>query len=67
MSKYLKYIMIASLGLLLTNCASSTYTIKKEGNKTVKKVPAWYMADIAENKACDKKRFGKSKNKGFSL
>ena len=32
MSKYLKYIMIASLGLLLTNCASSTYTIKKEGN-----------------------------------
>ena len=55
--------MIASLGLLLTNCASSTYTIKKEGNKTVKKVPAWYMADIAENKACDKKRFGKSKNK----
>jgi len=63
MSKYLKYIMIASLGLLLTNCASSTYTIKKEGNKTVKKVPAWYMADIAENKACDKKRFGKSKNK----
>ena len=55
--------MIASLGLLLTNCASSTYTIKKEGNKTVKKVPAWYMTDIAENKACDKKRFGKSKNK----
>ena len=25
MSKYLKYIMIASLGLLLTNCASSTF------------------------------------------
>ena len=55
--------MIASLGLLLTNCTSSTYKIKKEGNNTVKKVPAWYMADIAENKACDKKRFGKSKNK----
>jgi hypothetical protein len=55
--------MIASLGLLLANCSSSTYKIKKEGNKTVKKVPAWYMADIAENKACDKKRFGKSKNK----
>jgi len=63
MSKHLKYIMIASLGLLLTNCTSSTYKIKKEGNNTVKKVPAWYMADIAENKACDKKRFGKSKNK----
>ena len=40
MSKYLKYIMIASLGLLLTNCASQTYKIKKEGNKTVTKVPA---------------------------
>ena len=63
MSKYLKYIMIATLGLLLTNCANQTYTIKKEGNKTVKKVPAWYMADIAESKACDKKRFGKTKNK----
>ena len=55
--------MIASLGLLLTNCASSTYKIKKEGNKTVTKVPAWYMADIAEKEACNKKRFGKTKNK----
>ena len=55
--------MIASLGLLLANCSSSTYKIKKEGNKTVKKVPSWYMADIAENKACDKKRFGKTKKK----
>ena len=63
MSKYLKYIMIAFIGLSITACANKSYTIKKEGNKTVKKVPAWYMADIAENKACDKKRFGKSKNK----
>ena len=63
MSKYLKYIMIASLGLLLTNCASQTYKIKKEGNNTVTKVPAWYMADIAEKEACNKKRFGKTKNK----
>ena len=63
MSKMLKYIMIASLGLLLTNCASQTYKIKKEGNKTVTKVPAWYMADIAEKEACNKKRFGKTKNK----
>ena len=55
--------MIASLGLLLTNCASQTYKIKKEGNKTVTKVPAWYMADIAEKEACNKKRFGKTKNK----
>ena len=63
MSKMLKYIMIASLGLLLTNCASQTYKIKKEGNKTVTKVPAWYMADMAEKEACNKKRFGKTKNK----
>jgi|SRR5210317_47620 len=63
MNKYLKYIMIAALGVSLTNCASNTYTIKKESNKSVKKVPAWYMADIAENKACDKSRFGKTKNK----
>ena len=55
--------MIATLGLLLANCSSSTYKIKNEGNKTVKKVPSWYMADIAESKACDKKRFGKTKNK----
>ena len=63
MSKYLKYIMIALIGISMTSCANKSYTIKKEGNKTVKKVPAWYMADIAESKACDKKRFGKSKNK----
>jgi hypothetical protein len=63
MSKYLKYIMIALIGLSMTACANKSYTIKKEGNKTVKKVPAWYMADIAESKACDKKRFGKTKNK----
>ena len=63
MSKYLKYIMIALIGFSMTACANKTYSIKKEGNKTVKKVPAWYMADIAESKACDKKRFGKTKNK----
>ena len=55
--------MIALVGISMTACANKSYTIKKEGNKTVKKVPAWYMADIAESKACDKKRFGKSKNK----
>ena len=55
--------MIATLGLLLANCSSSTYKIKNEGNKTVTKVPAWYMADIAEKEACNKKRFGKTKNK----
>ena len=63
MNKYLKYIMIATLGLSMTACANKTYTIKKEGNKSVKKVPSWYMADIAESKACDKSRVGKTKNK----
>ena len=55
--------MIALIGISMPACANKSYTIKKEGNTTVKKVPAWYMADIAESKACDKKRFGKSKNK----
>ena len=55
--------MIALIGISMTACANKTYSIQKEGNKTVKKVPAWYMADIAESKACDKKRFGKTKNK----
>jgi hypothetical protein len=63
MSNMLKYIMIAVIGITMTACSNKSYTIKKEGNKTVKKVPAWYMADIAEKKACDKKRFGKTKNK----
>jgi len=63
MNKVVKYIMIATLGLLLSNCANQSYTIKKENNKSVTKVPAWYMADIAEKEACDKSRFGTTKNK----
>ena len=63
MNKVVKYIMIATLGLLLSNCANQSYTIKKENNKSVTKVPAWYMADIAEKEACDKSRFGKTKDK----
>jgi len=63
MNKYIKYVVIGTVGLILTGCANSTYKIKKEGNNSVKKVPAWYMADITESKACDKSRFGKTKNK----
>ena len=63
MNKLLKYIMILTLGVLLINCSSNSYKIKKEGGKTVTKVTSWYMADIADKKACGKKRFGKSKNK----
>lgn len=63
MNKYIKYVVIGTVGLILTGCANSTYKIKKEGNNSIKKVPAWYMADITESKACDKSRFGKTKNK----
>ena len=59
----LKYTMILLATLLLTNCAQKSYTIKSEKGKVVNKVPAWYMADIAEKKACDKKTFGKTKSK----
>jgi len=63
MNKILKYTMIFLATLLLTNCAQKSYTIKSEKGKVVNKVPAWYMADIAEKKACDKKTFGKTKSK----
>ena len=62
-SNIIKYIIIALVGILLSNCASNTYSIKSEKNKTVSKVPAWYMSDIAEKKACGIKTFGKGKDK----
>ena len=39
----------------LSACSSmnSTYKIKSEKGNVVDKVPAWYMADINESKACD--------------
>ena len=39
--------MIGSMALLLTNCASNTYKIKKEKDKQVLKVPSWYMNDYS--------------------
>ena len=63
MSKILKYIMIGSMALLLTNCASNTYKIKKEKDKQVLKVPSWYMNDYSEKKECGTTRFGKNKSK----
>ena len=44
--------MIAAVGLSLTNCASNTYTIKKEGNNSVKK----------EELHCADTKFGITKN-----
>ena len=48
----------------LTACSSmnSTYKIKSEKGDVVDKVPAWYMADINESKACDLKWLKKSDN-----
>jgi len=63
MSNILKYIMIGSMALLLTNCASNTYKIKQEKDKQVLKVPSWYMNDYSEKKECGTTRFGKNKSK----
>ena len=63
MFNIIKYTIIVLVGILLSNCASNKYSIKSEKNMTVQKVPAWYMADIAEKKACDIKTFGKGKDK----
>jgi hypothetical protein len=41
---------------------NSTYKIKSEKGNVVDKVPAWYMADINETKACDLKFFDKKDN-----
>ena len=48
----------------LSACSSmnSTYKIKSEKGNIVDKVPAWYMADINESKACDLKLFSKKDN-----
>jgi len=50
------------MSVLLTNCAGN-YKIKSESSNVVDKVPSWYMADINESKACDRKIFGKDKDK----
>ena len=55
--------MIGSMALLLTNCASNTYKIKKEKDKQVLKVPSWYMNDYSQKKECGTTRFGKNKSK----
>ena len=60
--KHMKLLSVLALSVLLTNCAGN-YKIKSEKGNVVDKVPAWYMADINDSKACDKKIFGKDKNK----
>ena len=60
--KQLKIVSMLAAGLMLANCAG-TYNIKSEKGNVVNKVPQWYMADINDSKACDKKIFGKDKDK----
>ena len=62
MMKQLKVVSVLIASLLLTNCAGS-YKMKSEKGKDLNTVPKWYMADINESKACDKKIFGKDKDK----
>jgi len=63
MSKYIKYALMIVLGLTLTNCANKSYTIKKETDKVVTKVPSWYMNDYNAKKACETTTFGKNKDR----
>ena len=47
--------LVAIVGLSACSSMNSTYKIKSESGNTVDKVPAWYMADINDTKACDLK------------
>lgn len=60
--KTIKVLSAIVMSAMLTNCAGH-YNIKSESSNVVDKVPKWYMADINESKACDKKIFGKDKDK----
>ena len=55
--------ILAIAGLSACSSMNSTYKIKSEKGDVVNKVPAWYMADFSETKACNIKRFGKEKEK----
>ena len=52
--------MIGALAITLGACSSKNYTIKTEKKENLNTVPAWYMADIDEQDACDLKWFDKS-------
>jgi len=54
--------LVAIVGLSACSSMNSTYKIKSEKGNVVDKVPAWYMADINESKACDLKWLKKSDN-----
>ena len=54
--------LVAIVGLSACSSMNSTYKIKSENGNVVDKVPAWYMADVNESKACDLKWLKKSDN-----
>ena len=54
--------LVAIVGLSACSSMNGTYKIKSEKGNVVDKVPAWYMADINESKACDLKWLKKSDN-----
>ena len=60
--------LVAIVGLSACSSMNSTYKIKSEKGNVVDKVPAWYMADINESKACELSWLKKSDNdKNVSL
>ena len=62
-SKVMKVGMILAIaGLSACSSMNSTYKIKSEKGNVVDKVPAWYMADINESKACDTSMWTKEDN-----
>ena len=63
MNKTLKYFLIGVMSITLANCSSKTYSIKKETDKVVTKVPAWYMNNYNAKKMCETTMFGKSKDR----
>jgi len=54
--------LVAIVGLSACSSMNSTYKMKSEKGNVVDKVPAWYMADINESKACDTSMWSKEDN-----
>ena len=54
--------LVAIVGLSACSSMNSTYKMKSEKGNVVDKVPAWYMTDINESKACDTSMWTKEDN-----
>jgi hypothetical protein len=54
--------LVAIVGLSACSSMNGTYKMKSEKGNVVDKVPAWYMADINESKACDTSMWSKEDN-----